>query len=263
MKILCIGDTYGDPGRKAIERFIPEMKAKGEVDFVICNAENASDGSGITESIAKDLFKTGCDVLTCGDHVWDRKKDIENMLQTDARLVRPANFPKGNPGYGSTVVECKGIKIGVIHIAGQAFMRYHFNSPFLSVDEEILNVKKKDAQIIIVDMHCEATSEKMGMGWYVDGRVAAVVGTHTHVQTADEKVTDAGTAYLTDLGMTGPYDSIIGAQKDEILKRFLTQTPTRKKPATGDVKLCGAIITVDHITGRATAIERVQRKLLN
>src|SRR3989338_7402303 len=261
MRILCIGDIYGEPGRKAVELFVNTMKKSGEVDFVIANAENAADGSGVTEKIAKELFQNGCDVITCGDHVWDRRKEIEEFLKKDARTIRPANFPKQAPGAGSCVVECKGIKIGVIHVAGQAFMRYHFSSPFFSADEEIEKVKKEGARVIIVDMHAEATSEKSAIYWYLDGRVSAVVGSHTHVQTADERISQKGTACLTDLGMTGPYDSVIGAEKEPIIRRFLTQIHSRKEVARGDVRLCGAIVVVDEHTGKAISIERVQKKV--
>ena len=261
LKILVIGDTYGDPGRKAVELFVHRMKKEGAADFVICNAENAADGAGITESVAKELFQNGCDVLTGGDHFFDKKKDVEEYVKKEPRLVRPANFPKGLPGSGSCVVECKGIKIGVIHVAGQAFMRYHFSSPFLSADEEIEKVKKEGARVIIVDMHAEATSEKSAISWYLDGRVSAVVGSHTHVQTADERISQKGTACLTDLGMTGPYDSVIGAEKEPIIRRFLTQIHARKEVARGDVRLCGAIVAVDEHTGKAISIERVQKKV--
>jgi metallophosphoesterase (TIGR00282 family) len=261
IKILFIGDTYGDPGRKAVERFVPAMKRSGEVDFVVCNAENSAHGAGLTESVAKELFTNGCDVLTGGDHFFDRKKEIEDYASKEPRVLRPANFPKGLPGRGSTVIECKGIKIGVIHVAGQVFMRYHFASPFLAADEEIAKVKKEGAQLIVVDLHAEATSEKYAFSWYADGRVAAVVGSHTHVQTADERVTEKGTACLTDLGMTGPYDSVIGAQKEFIIERFLTQVGGKKEIAQNDVKLCGAIVNCDPHTGRAVSIERVQKKL--
>ena len=255
-----IGDTYGEPGRKAVERFVPAMKRNGEVDFVVCNAENSADGAGVTERIAKDLFQIGCDVLTCGDHAFDKKKEFEDFLKKDPRVIRPANFPKSLPGGGSTVVECKGVKIGVIHVAGQVFMRYHFSSPFLSADEEIEKVKNLSARIILVDMHAEATSEKTAISWYLDGRVAAVVGTHTHVQTADERVSAKGTACLTDLGLTGPYDSVIGADKELIMSRFLTQIGGKKVVAQNDPRLSGAIITVDESTGKAVKIERINRK---
>ncbi|MBI4432031.1 MAG: TIGR00282 family metallophosphoesterase [Candidatus Omnitrophica bacterium] len=261
LKILMIGDTYGDPGLKAVELFVGRMKKSGEADFVVCNAENAAGGAGITESIARDLFRIGCDVLTCGDHVFDRKKEIEDFMQKETRVLRPANFPKAAPGVGSCVVESKGIKVGVIHVAGQVFMRFHFTSPFHAVDEEIEKVKKQGASVIVVDMHAEATSEKTAISWYLDGRVAAVVGTHTHVQTADDRVSGKGTACLTDLGMTGPYDSVIGAEKESIIRRFLTQIHTKKEVARNDVRFSGALVTVDERTGRATAIERVHKKL--
>ncbi len=261
LKILLIGDTYGEPGRKAIELFVPAMKRTGEVDVVVCNAENAAGGAGITESVAKELFQNGCDMLTGGDHFFDKKKEMENFLKQNPPIVRPANFPKGLPGEGSRVIECKGVKIGVIHVAGQVFMRYHFSSPFLSADEEIEKVKKQGAQIVIVDMHAEATSEKTAISWYLDGRVAAVVGTHTHVQTADERVSEKGTACITDLGMTGPYDSVIGAVKEPIIQRFLTQINAKKEVAQNDVRLSGAIVSVDERTGKALAIERVHKKV--
>jgi len=261
LKILCVGDIYGEPGRRALELSVNNMKKSGEADFVICNAENAAHGAGITESIAKELFQNGCDLLTGGDHVFDRKKEMEEFFKKEPRVLRPANFPKSLPGSGSCVMECKGIKIGVVHVAGQVFMRHHYSSPFLSADEEIEKVKKQGAKVIVVEVHAEATSEKVAMSWYLDGRVSAVVGTHTHIQTADERVTDKGTAAITDLGMTGPYDSVIGAEKEAIIQKFLTQIGTKKEVAQGDVKFCGAIITVDEHTGRATSIERVQKKV--
>ena len=261
LKILIIGDTYGEPGRKAIELHVNNMKRKGEVDFVICNAENAAGGSGITETVAKELFQNGCDVLTGGDHFFDKKREIEEFVKKESRVIRPANFPEGLPGNGSCVVECKGTKIGVVHVAGQVFMRYHFSSPFLSADQEIAKVKKQGAAVVIVDMHAEATSEKTAISWYLDGRVSAVVGTHTHIQTADERVSAKGTACLTDLGMTGPYDSVIGAEKEAIIQKFLTQLNVKKEVAQNDVKLCGAIVSVDERSGKALAIERVQRKV--
>lgn len=261
IKILTIGDTYGEPGRKAVELFVNKMRREEGVDFVICNGENAAGGAGLTESVCKELFKNGCDVLTGGDHFFDKKKEMDAYLKTQPPVLRPANFPKGLPGTGSCLVERKGIKIGVAHVAGQTFMRFHFASPFLSVDEEVEKLKTKGAQIIIVDMHAEATSEKMAISWYLDGRVSAVVGTHTHVQTADERVMPKGTACITDLGMTGPYDSVIGAVKEPIIERFLTQLNIKKEVAQGDVRLSGAVITVDEHSGKALSIERVHRKI--
>jgi metallophosphoesterase (TIGR00282 family) len=261
LKILMIGDTYGEPGRKAVELFVNAMKRSGEADFVICNAENAAAGAGLTESVGKELFQNGCDVLTGGDHFFDRRKEIEEYLKKEPRILRPANFPKALPGAGSCVVERQGVKIGVIHIAGQVFMRYHFLPPFHTADEELEKVRKQGANVVVLDMHAEATSEKMAISWYLDGRVSAVVGTHTHVQTADERVTQKGTACLTDLGMTGPYDSVIGAVKEPIIQRFLTQVHVKKEVAQNDVKLCGALITVDGGTGKALKIERIQKKV--
>ncbi len=261
LKILIIGDTYGEPGRKAVELFANKMKREEGVDFVICNAENAAGGTGLTENVCKELFSNGCDVLTGGDHFFDKRKDIEEVVKKGFRVIRPANFPKGLPGAGSCVVECKGIKIGVIHVAGQVFMRHHFLSPFLSADEEIEKVNKAGARVVIVDMHAEATSEKVAISWYLDGRVSAVLGTHTHIQTADERVTEKGTACLTDLGMTGPYDSVIGAVKEPIIEKFLTQLNIKKEVAQKDVQFRGAVITVDEHSGKALSIERVHRKL--
>ncbi len=261
IKVLMIGDTYGEPGRKAVEICANQMKKSGEADFVICNAENAAAGAGLTESIAKELFQNSCDVLTGGDHFFDRKREIEEYVKTEKRVIRPANFPKNLPGAGSCIVECKGVKIGVVHVAGQVFMRYHFASPFLTADEEIAKLKKEGAKLIFVDMHAEATSEKSAISWYLDGRVTAVVGTHTHVQTADERVTEKGTACLTDLGMTGPYDSVIGAEKGPIIERFLTQLNVKKEVAKNDVRFSGALITADESTGRAISITRVHRKI--
>lgn len=261
LKALFIGDTYGEPGRKAVEVHAGAMKRSGEVDFVVCNAENAADGAGVTENIARELFGAGCDVLTAGDHCFDRRKEIEEYIKKEPRVVRPANFPKGTPGAGSCLIEVKGYKIGVVHVAGQVFMRFHFASPFHAADEEIEKLKKAGAQSIFVDMHAEATSEKMAISWYLDGRATAVVGTHTHVQTADERVTEKGTACLTDLGMTGPYDSVIGAEKEAIIQKFLTQLGSKKQVAKGDVRLSGAVVTFDPLTGRAAKIERVQKKL--
>lgn len=256
-----IGDTYGEPGRRAVELHANAMKRSGEVDFVVCNAENAADGAGVTESICRELFTNGCDVITAGDHAFDRRKEIEEYIKKEPRVVRPANFPKGTPGSGSCVVECKGVKVGVVHVAGQVFMRFHFSSPFVAVDEEIEKVRKQGATVVLVDMHAEATSEKMALSWHVDGRASAVVGTHTHVQTADERVTEKGTACLSDLGMTGPYDSVIGAEKEPIIQKFITQMNAKKQVAKNDVKLCGAIVTVDGRSGRATAIERVRKNI--
>lgn len=261
MKILILGDTVGEPGRKAVEVIAQGMKKRGEVDFIICNAENTAHGAGMTESICKELFQNGCDVLTSGDHVFDRRREIEDYLKKEPRVIRPANYPKGVVGSGSCVVEFRGTKVGVINIAGQVFMRFQFDSPFYSVDEEIKKVKAQGAQIIIVDVHAEATSEKVALTWYLDGKVSAVVGTHTHIQTADDHVSTKGTASITDLGMTGPYDSVIGREKESVIQKFITQISSKYEVATQDVRLSGVIVNVDEQTGRALSIKRVHERL--
>lgn len=261
MKILILGDTVGEPGRKAVERLALPMKNRKEVDFIVCNAENTAHGAGMTENICKELFQNGCDVLTSGDHVFDRRREIEDYLSRERRVVRPSNYPDGVPGFGSCVVEFQGVKIGVINVCGQVFMRYSFLSPFHCVDKEIEKVKKEGAKIILVDVHAEATSEKVALTWYMDGRVSAVVGTHTHIQTADEHISAKGTAAITDLGMTGPYDSVIGRDKKSVIEKFVTQIGSKYEVATEDVRLSGVIVTVDNSTGKATDIKRVHQKL--
>ena len=261
LKILILGDVIGDPGRKAVETFVHQMKETGEIDCAIINAENAAAGAGITETIAKEMFRQGADVITLGDHTFDKKKEIEGYLAKTPLIIRPVNYPRGVPGKGSCIVECKGTQIGVINVMGQVFMRNQFSSPFEALDIEIAKLNKEGVKVIIVDLHAEATSEKMAVSWYVDGRVSAVVGTHTHVPTADERVTEKGTACLTDLGMTGPYDSVIGFDKEVILKKFLTQIHSRHEVAKNDVRLSGAIVTVDPYSGKAISITRIQKKL--
>lgn len=261
LKILMIGDIYGEPGRKALERFVVPMKQKGEADFVVANCENSAGGSGVTPAVARELFQNGCDVLTGGDHFFDKRQELEEYAGKETRLLRPVNYPQAAFGHGSCVVECKGVKIGVLHAAGQVFMRYAFDSPFFAADDQLKKWDADGMKVRIVDFHAEATSEKVAFSWYVDGRVSAVGGTHTHIQTADERVTAAGTACISDLGMTGPYDSVIGAEKGPIIQRFLTQTPLHKTVAKNDVRLCGALIHIDERSGRAISIERIQKKL--
>ena len=253
-----MGDIVGKPGREIVEHLLPDYKKEKKVDFVIANAENAAGGSGITPKIADELFRNGIDVLVSGDHVWKRK-EIYDCLKTSSRLIRPANYPEGTIGKGSTVVDAGGgRKVGVINLLGRVFMEA-VDCPFVRAKQEVDKVSK-ETPIIIVDIHAEATSEKVSMGWYLDGLVSAVLGTHTHIQTADEKVLPKGTAYITDCGMTGPYDSVIGRKKEQIILRFLTQMPTRFEMADGDVEMHGVIIEVDDSTGKATRIERVQEK---
>ncbi len=259
MKILFIGDIVGEPGRRAVEELLPGIKKAETIEFAIGNAENVAGGSGITPTLADELFDHGLDVITSGDHIWKRKEIIDR-IESDRRILRPANYPAGVPGFGSTIIRSEsGIDVGVINLIGRVFMQA-LECPFRAAQCEVDKIKNK-ARIIIVDMHAEATSEKIAMGWYLDGQVSAIVGTHTHVQTADDKVLPNGTAFLCDAGMTGPLDGVIGRKKEQILTRFLTQMPTKFEMAEGDIQLQGAIIDVDEKTGKADSIKRIQKKL--
>ena len=259
MRVLFIGDIVGEPGRRAVEELVPKIKKRERVEFVIGNAENVAGGSGVTPALAEELFKAGVDVLTSGDHIWKRKEIVE-YIDSNGRLLRPANYPPGTPGFGSTVVQSEsGTDVAVINLQGRVFMQA-IECPFRAAKVEIEKLKGK-ARIIIVDMHAEATSEKIALGWYLDGTVSAILGTHTHVQTADEKILPQGTAFISDAGMTGPFDSVIGRKKEQILTRFLTQMPSRFEMAEDDIQLHGVIIDVDDKTGKADSIKRVQEKL--
>jgi len=261
MKILFIGDIVGSPGRRAINKLLPGLKEEYALDFVIANAENASGGSGIIPKVADELFDSGVDVLTSGDHIWKRK-EIYELISHEKRILRPLNFPALAPGRGSGVFKTKGAKpVGVINVNGRVFMDA-LECPFkttLAAQQEIIQQTK----IIIVDIHAEATSEKVALGWYLDGKVSAVLGTHTHIQTADERILPQGTAYLTDVGMCGPYDSVIGRNVDNVLERFLTGLPVRFEVADKNIKLCAAVVDIDEKTGRANAITRIQKSLLD
>lgn len=259
MRILFIGDVVGEPGRRAVKEIVPKIKKREGVEFVIANGENAAGGSGITPALADELFGYGVDVITTGDHIWKRKEILER-IESDRRILRPANYPREAPGSGSTIVKSgSDIDVGVINLIGRVFMQA-LECPFRVAKEEIARLKTK-TNIIIVDIHAEATSEKIALGWYLDGEVSAVVGTHTHIQTADEKILPNGTAFITDAGMTGPYDSVIGRRKEEILTRFITQMPVKFEMAEGDIQLHGVILDIDEKTGRANSIKRVQEKL--
>ncbi|MCM8794377.1 MAG: TIGR00282 family metallophosphoesterase [Candidatus Omnitrophica bacterium] len=261
MKILIIGDIVGSPGRDAVKALVPVLRFKHQVDFVIANAENVAGGAGVTPKTAEDLLTAGPDMLTSGQHIW-RYREIGPYMDAQPRLLKPANYPKGTPGFGSYVYETrKGkTKVGVINLLGRVFMGVDaLDDPFRMADHLIEEIRKI-TPVIVVDMHAEATSEKVVMGWYLDGRVSAVVGTHTHIQTADERILPKGTAYLTDLGMTGPYDSVIGRKVEPVLEKFLTGMPNRFDVAEGNVKLCGAMVEVDEKTGKAISIQRVQEQ---
>jgi metallophosphoesterase (TIGR00282 family) len=259
IKILAIGDIVGKPGRQAVKALLPKIKKEEAIDFSIGNAENAAGGSGVTREVCDELLGYGLDVLTSGDHIW-RKKEVLDIINIEKRLLRPLNFPDGAPGSGSWIYQLKdGTSICVINIVGRVFMNT-LECPFRTMRRELERVKDK-TPVIIVDFHAEATSEKIAMGYFLDGLVSAVLGTHTHIQTADEKIFPKGTAYITDLGMTGPYDSVIGRTVEGILERFITQLPTRFQVAENDVQLHGAILEVETKTGRAVSIKRIQRKL--
>ncbi len=258
MNILCIGDVYGEPGRRALAHWLPRLRAELEVDLVIANVENAAGGFGVTPALARGFLAAGVDVMTSGNHVWDRK-DVVEYIAKENLLLRPANYPRGAPGVGSVVVKAGAARVGVLNLQGRTFM-VPIDCPFARADEEVGRLRA-ETPVVIVDMHAEATSEKQAMGWYLDGRVSAVVGTHSHVQTADERILPGGTAYLTDLGITGPFDSVIGVRPELAIQRFLTGLPNRFEPARGRSRVQGALIRVDPQSGRAVAIERVQREV--
>lgn len=259
MKVLFIGDIVGSPGRDAIKKLLPGLAKEYKLKFIIANAENAAGGSGITPAVAEDLFACGIDVLTSGDHIW-KKREVWEIINQEARILRPLNFPVGAPGNGSGVFQAKGgPKIGVINVNGRVFMEA-LECPFRTASAAVKDLSK-DTKVIIVDIHAEATSEKVALGWYLDGKVSAVLGTHTHIQTADERILPQGTAYLTDAGMTGPYDSVIGRKVEDVLERFLTAIPTRFEVASGNLQLHGAVVDIDEKTGKAESIVRIQKKV--
>jgi len=255
MNILFIGDIVGRPGRELVRRGLRGLVQHHDVDLVIANVENAAAGFGLTRDIGDSLVDAGVDVMTSGNHIWDKKEVLEYM-PAEPRLLRPANYPAGAPGRGSYVAQTgDGRAVGVVNIMGRVFM-LQIDDPFAVVLREIEAIRHR-TRVIIVDFHAEATSEKTAMGWHLDGKVTAVLGTHTHVQTADERILPHGTAYLTDAGMTGPHDSIIGMDKEPSLARFLTGMPVKFEPAAGNARLNGALIEADDKTGRATRITRV------
>jgi len=259
MNILMIGDIVGRPGRVIVERSLVALREERRIDVVIANCENAAGGAGITPSTANDLFRAGVDVLTSGNHVWKRREAYE-LLKLDPRVIRPANYPDGAPGSGATVVESlSGQKVGVLNVMGRVFMEA-LDCPFRTAERELARLSLI-TPVIIVDMHAEATSEKVAMGWFLDGKVSCVFGTHTHIPTADERILPQGTAFITDVGMTGPYDSVIGRKVDQILERFLHQLPMRSEVADGNVQLRGLIVDVDPKSGKALSVERLTHTL--
>ncbi len=253
MRILAVGDVVGRPGREALAHFLPLLREERGVDFVVVNAENAASGSGITEKIYRQLRGLGIDVLTMGDHAYHRREALP-LFDREERLLRPANWPAGAPGRGACVVEsARGVRVGVLHLQGKVFM--NAQGDFFQEADRQLEAMKRRADVIVVDMHAEATSEKIALSWHLDGRVAFVFGTHTHVPTADAVVRPKGTAYITDCGMTGPYDGVIGRTKSAVLKKMRTNVHEPFTVAQGDRRLGAAIADVDEATGRSRSVE--------
>lgn len=261
MNIIFVGDVFGSPGRRIVREHLHHVIQEQNVDLVIINAENSAGGFGVTPAIADELFELGAHVLTTGNHVWDKREIMEYMQSAGEdsherarRVIRPANYAPGSPGFGYYEGETvQGQAFAVINLQGRVFMASN-EDPFRTVDTILSRVK---AKVIFVDFHAEATSEKVAMGWYLDGRVTAVIGTHTHVPTADERVLTQGTAYQTDVGMSGPYDGVIGVEREQVLQRFLTGMPAKFEAARGDARMCASIINCDAATGRASGIRRL------
>jgi len=260
MRILFIGDIFGRPGRTIVRERLDGLVKEHRADLIIANGENSAAGFGITPQLAEELFDLGIDVITTGNHIWDKREIVEyfeaangNPHSPARRVLRPANYSVGMPGAGFYEGRKGNVPYAVINLQGRVFMSSN-DDPFRKADEILKSI---EAKIIFVDLHAEATSEKISMGWYLDGRVTAVVGTHTHIPTADERVLPNGTAYITDVGMTGPYDSVIGVKKELVVGKFLNNMPVRFEAATGDVRLCGVLIDCDEKTGKARGIQRI------
>lgn len=255
-RVLMIGDIVGRPGRSAVKALVKDYRRKHKVDIIIANGENAAGGNGITEEIANELYNNYIDIITMGNHTWD-KRDIINFIEHEPRLIRPANYPPNTPGRGSNVYRFNnGIKLGVINLSGRVFLT-PLDCPF-RVGEQIVKEMRNITKNIIIDIHAEATSEKIAFGWYMDGKVSAVIGTHTHVQTADDRILPGGTGYITDVGMTGPRDSVLGVDKEIVIEKFINQMPVRFEVAKGVKQLNGLLLDIDEKTGKTIKIERIQ-----
>ena len=257
-KILFIGDIVGSPGRAVVGRYVPALRSKLSIDFVIANGENSAGGSGLTSAIARDLADAEIDAVTLGDHVWDQRK-FDDEIDDLEHVCRPANLPAACPGRTSIVIECGGFRLGIFTVLGHQFMRTKADCPFLTADRLLKELQGK-TDAVLVEIHAEATSEKVAMGWYLDGRAAAVIGTHTHIPTADATVLPRGTAYLTDAGMTGPYASVLGRQVQPVVARFLDGMPRRFPVAEADIRLSGCLIDIDPESGLSTGIELITEK---
>jgi len=258
MRILYLGDIFGRATRQLIRQELRSIRAAEDVDCVVANGENASGGRGIDPNGVDELLDAGVDVLTTGNHIW-RHRSIEPVLEEEPRLIRPANFPENNPGRGWTAVTARdGTRVGVVNLIGRVFMG-DFDCPFRAADRALESLREQ-ADVVVVDMHAETTSEKAAMGWYLDGQVSLVVGSHTHIQTADEKILPEGTGFLTDAGMCGPTRSVIGMRREDVIERFLSQRPARFEVANGPVLLQGVFVDIEPATGKAHAIRRLQQK---
>jgi len=255
MNILFVGDVFGSVGRDALINLLPDLKKKHKIDFVAVNGENAAGGAGITPAISRELLSIGVDVITSGNHIW-KEKDIVEYIKEEPYLIRPLNYPADVPGAGSVVWAQDDKKIAVVNLLGRTFLS-QTDCPFRTGLEEIEKLRE-ETKVIIVDIHAEATSEKVAMGWFLDGKVSAVLGTHTHVQTADEKILPQGCAYITDVGMTGSVDSVIGINKDIAIKKFLTSMPFRFEPGKGKAILCAVVVEIENSSGKALSIKRIQ-----
>jgi metallophosphoesterase (TIGR00282 family) len=260
MKVIFIGDIVGKPGRRFLQKVLPDLRKRLDADFVIANAENSAEGYGIVPGVIEELASSGVDLISVGDHVWDRKEIVAQM-DTDHRLVRPANYPPGVPGHGSAVAPAgNGQKVGFLCLQGRVFMQKEMlDDPFRNAKADIEKLKQ-ETPVVIVEIHAEATSEKMALGWHLDGLASAVIGTHTHVQTADERLLPGGTAFISDAGMTGPRDGVIGFDKEIIIGRFMTQVQNHGKVAPGRVQLNGVLLEIDETTGKAVSISRISEE---
>ena len=257
--MLFIADVVGQPGRRAVQHFIPQLRKREDLDVVIANGENSAGGSGITKRTADEIFAAGADVITSGDHLWDQKEVVE-LLENERRFVRPLNYPAGTPGQGSVLVQKPGLPpLAVINLQGRTFMQ-PLENPFHAIEAEVSRLRQL-TRLIFIDFHAEATSEKVALGRMLDGRVSALVGTHTHVQTADEQIFPGGTAFLCDGGFTGPHESVIGREIEPIIARFMTNMPQRFEVAKGRVLMQGALVDIDNLSGRAISIRRVSELL--
>ena len=261
IKILFIGDVFGEPGRQAVKTLVPKLREEHHLDLVIANCENAAQGRGVTVKMVSEFFKSSVDFLTSGNHIWHCHDIYPFLGEPNCKLLRPANLPREAPGRGAGIIEtAKGLRVAVFNIMGRIFMNPPANCPFQSVDD-LIGQFSDESDLMVLDFHAETTSEKKAMGWHLDGKLQACVGTHTHVATADEEILPKGCAYITDLGMTGPHDSVIGQNKESIIRRFRTSLPVKFEVGVGDVRLNGAIVDIDERTKKAVSIKRVCERL--